>query len=66
MEDEFELFGERHQIEEEQRQQMLAEKVECQNCKWQGTEDDLLMDFYEEQNSPMPIATICPNCKSET
>ena len=39
--------------------------VICSNCEWEGSEDDLEMDYYAEHESSMPIATICPKCKSE-
>ena len=43
---------------------METEKVKCPHCEWEGTEDDLEMDFYEEYESIMPIASLCPKCKN--
>lgn len=38
------------------------ERVDCEICGWSGYEDDLVMDWQEEHNSSMPIASICPDC----
>jgi len=38
------------------------EDVECTACSWTGKESDLEMDEYEEHESSMPLATLCPEC----
>ena len=40
------------------------EEITCK-CGWSGTEDDLEMDYYEEFESVMPLASLCPSCRNE-
>ncbi len=42
----------------------MDEKVECSNCGWSGLESELEMDDYE-MLEVMPIANLCPKCKSD-
>lgn len=55
-------------IEREKIMENTEEFIEdavCLECGWVGKEDDLVMDYYE-QDSAMPLATLCPKCESET
>ena len=40
------------------------EKLKCP-CGWEGTEDELEIDFYESHTSSMPLGSNCPKCKNE-
>ena len=31
-------------------------------CGWEGTENELVVGFYESYESSMPIASNCPKC----
>ena len=44
---------------------VVSEKVKCNNCKWQGREDELKADYYDQYNMSMVIATQCPKCGSD-
>ena len=41
-----------------------AEDVKC-SCGWTGTDNDLVVDFYDSHNMSNPIANSCPKCGSD-
>lgn len=44
---------------------VVSEKVKCTYCKWEGREDQLKADYYDEYNMSMAIASQCPKCGSD-
>lgn len=44
---------------------VVSEKVKCTYCKWEGREDELKADYYDEYNMSMAIASQCPKCGSD-
>lgn len=39
----------------------MDDKLKCP-CGWEGTEDELVIDFYESHTCSMPLASNCPSC----
>lgn len=52
-------------MEGKEKEEEYHEEVTCSSCGWTGKENELETDYYE-QFSSMSLATICPNCKSDT
>ncbi len=47
-----------------EEQGIYAEDIKC-TCGWTGTENDLVVDFYDSHNMSNPIAANCPKCGSD-
>lgn len=46
-------------------EQEIQEQYTCLDCGWEGYEEELICDEYDEHNMSMAVPSNCPVCNSE-